>query len=105
MKRWECVQVDHHKNIGATIERYQNDDWHLHTYQACGTDLFFNSVKHYLLFEKFELSEKLEKDEGNLQTSSIGSGNYPCPYCQNTVNSLAKYCPSCGKDLYYPGDS
>ena len=49
MKKFECVQVDNHKDIGRTIEKWQKDGWRLHTYQATGRDIW---IKHYLLFEK-----------------------------------------------------
>lgn len=49
MKRFECVQVDNHKDVASTIEKWQKDGWRLHTYQATGRDIW---IKHYLLFEK-----------------------------------------------------
>ena len=49
MKRYECVQVNHHKEIGKIIEQYIADGWILHTYQVAGYGTAFN---HYLLFEK-----------------------------------------------------
>jgi hypothetical protein len=49
LKEWECVEVEHHKDIGGTIERWQKNGWHLHAYQATGRDVW---VKHYLLFER-----------------------------------------------------
>ena len=47
MKEWECVEVEHHKDVGEAIERWQENGWHLHAYQATGRDVW---VKHYLLF-------------------------------------------------------
>jgi len=54
MKKYECVQVNHHKDIGATIDQYQQEGWHLHTYQATvsNASLLAPVVYHYLLFEK-----------------------------------------------------
>ncbi len=49
MKEWECVQVNHHKNIGKKIEEYQKQGWHLHVYQATGQATL---ISHYLLFER-----------------------------------------------------
>jgi hypothetical protein len=46
-----CVEVNHHNDIGRTIEEFQRNDWRLHTYQATGRDIW---IKHYLLFEKGE---------------------------------------------------
>jgi len=51
LKEWECVQVNHHKEIGKLIEEWEQKGWCLHTYQATG---FGTDVKHYLLFEKGE---------------------------------------------------
>ena len=54
MKQYECVQVGHHNDIGPTIEEYQKNGWHLHTYQTTTThdSLIAPVVSHYLLFEK-----------------------------------------------------
>lgn len=59
MKKWECVQVTHHKAVGETIEKYQREGWHLFTYQAVGLPIgasgtVLSEIKHYLLFEKSE---------------------------------------------------
>lgn len=51
MKEWECVQVNHHKNMGKVIEDRQSEGWHLHTYQAIGTP---TKANHYMLFEREE---------------------------------------------------
>ena len=54
MKQYDCVQVGHHKDIAETIDKYQKDGWHLHTYQATvsNASLIAPVVYHYLLFEK-----------------------------------------------------
>ena len=49
LKKWTCVQVGHHKNIGEVIEENQRQGWRLHTYQAQGSPTIVN---HYLLFER-----------------------------------------------------
>ncbi len=56
MREYECVEVEHHKDIGRTIEEWQEKGWHLHTYQAAGMGAGPMSfrVSHYLLFEKGE---------------------------------------------------
>jgi hypothetical protein len=51
LKEWECVQVNHHKDIGRVIQEWEQKGWRLHTYQAMGTPTIAN---HYLLFEKGE---------------------------------------------------
>jgi hypothetical protein len=51
MKEYECVQVNHHQDVGPTIEEYIDAGWQLHTYQTSG-DRSMGGVKHYLLFEK-----------------------------------------------------
>lgn len=51
MKKWECVQVDHHMKIAEMIEKYQREGWQLHTYQASSIS-GQTAVKHYLLFVK-----------------------------------------------------
>lgn len=53
MKQYVCVQVGHHNNVGPTIEKYEKDGWHLHTYRATmAASLATPVVNHYLLFEK-----------------------------------------------------
>jgi len=49
LKEYESVRVDHHKDIGRTIEEWQKNGWRLHTYQVTGRDIW---ISHYLLFEK-----------------------------------------------------
>ena len=51
LKEYECVEVNHHKDIGKTIEDWQKKEWRLHTYQATE---YRAGVSHYLLFEKGE---------------------------------------------------
>ena len=48
--QWECVQVNHHKNVGKIIEEYQRKDWKLHTYTTA--QFRGSEVNHYLLFQK-----------------------------------------------------
>jgi len=52
LKRWECVQVGHHSNVGKRIEEFQGRGWSLHTYSAA--QLRGSEINHYLLFEKDE---------------------------------------------------
>jgi len=54
MKKWICIQVIHHNDVGKTIEQYQKNGWHFNTYQATGTSSITSSVNHYLLFERNE---------------------------------------------------
>jgi hypothetical protein len=49
MKEYECIQVNHHKDVAPTIEEWQRNGWRLHTYQATGQT---TAVNHYLLFER-----------------------------------------------------
>lgn len=49
MREWECVQVNHHKDVGKTIEEWQRNGWRLHSYEVVGTPIMVN---HYLLFER-----------------------------------------------------
>ena len=51
-RRWECVQLGHHKEIGRTIEEWESNGWDLFTY-TCAQ--FQNTaINHYLLFVKEE---------------------------------------------------
>ena len=50
MKKYECVQLDHHNDVPEVIEAFIDEGWVLHTYQAVGVSMTSN-VKHYLLFE------------------------------------------------------
>jgi len=49
MKEWECVQVQHHKNVGRTIIERQEQGRRLHSYVVAGSP---TAINHYLLFEK-----------------------------------------------------
>jgi hypothetical protein len=52
VRRWECVQLGHHNDVGRKIEEWENNGWVLYTY----TTASFQStvVNHYLLFLKEE---------------------------------------------------
>jgi hypothetical protein len=50
LKEWECVEVDHHKDIGKTIEEWQKNGWCLHTYACAPLAGVGKIVNHYLLF-------------------------------------------------------
>ena len=51
-RRWECVQVGHHNEIGRKIEEWESNGWVLFTY-TCSQ--FQNiAINHYLLFVKEE---------------------------------------------------
>jgi len=50
LKEWECVKVDHHKDIGKTIEERQKKGWRLHTYTCSQYET--GNINHYLLFER-----------------------------------------------------
>ncbi|MFA5364129.1 MAG: hypothetical protein WC325_02990 [Candidatus Bathyarchaeia archaeon] len=52
MKKWDCIQVNHHTSIGTVIENFQSKGWKLHTYSAA--QLRGSEINHYLLFEKDE---------------------------------------------------
>jgi hypothetical protein len=52
LKRWECVQVNHHNNVGKTIEEFESRGWRLHTYSAA--QFRGSEINHYLLFERKE---------------------------------------------------
>jgi hypothetical protein len=54
LKKYECVEVKNHKDIGVTIEEYQREGWHLHTYQTAGMGAgpMAYKINHYLLFER-----------------------------------------------------
>jgi len=47
------VKVGHHKNVGETIEEWQKNGWHLHTYTTAQASMG-EIINHYLLFEKGE---------------------------------------------------
>jgi hypothetical protein len=48
------VLVGNHKNVGNTIEEYENAGWYLHTYACAGNAALALGTNHYLLFEKEE---------------------------------------------------
>ena len=50
LNRWECIQVNHHDNVGKTIEEFENRGWNLHTYSAA--QLRGSEINHYLLFKR-----------------------------------------------------
>ncbi len=49
VKEWECVQVNHHKDVGRTIMEFEEKGWCLNSYQATGS---LTAINHYLLFER-----------------------------------------------------
>ncbi len=49
MKEYECVQVNHHKDVASAIQHMQEQGWRLHTYAVAGSP---TAVNHYLLFER-----------------------------------------------------
>ncbi len=52
MKEYECVQVDHHKDVGKTIAEWQGKGWLFHTYACAHAGVFGHIVYHYVLFER-----------------------------------------------------
>jgi len=50
LKEWQCVKVDHHKDVGKTIEEYERKGWRLHTYTC--SPFSEALICHYLLFER-----------------------------------------------------
>ena len=54
LKEYSCVEVNHHKDIGKTIEQYESNGWRFLSYQAAGMGAGPMSyrVSHYLLFDK-----------------------------------------------------
>jgi hypothetical protein len=93
MKKWECIQVGHHNDIGDTIEEYEKKGWNLHAYEAAGVEGMSGSVKHYLLFQKDVLAAP---------PTEYRVGNYNCPHCDYVVSSTAKTCPHCLRKLEPP---
>ncbi len=53
LKEWECIQVNHHKDIGKTVEEWQKNGWRLNTY-TCAQMRPGLEILHYLLFERGE---------------------------------------------------
>jgi hypothetical protein len=54
LKEYECVEIEHHKDVGKMIEEWERNGWRLHTYQTAGMGAgpMAYKVNHYLLFEK-----------------------------------------------------
>jgi len=54
LKEYECVEVNHHKDVGKIIEAWQKNGWHLHTYQTAGMGAgpMAYQVNHDMLFER-----------------------------------------------------
>jgi len=50
IRRWECVQVSHHNEIGRKIEEWESNGWILYSYSAASFQS--TAIKHYLLFMK-----------------------------------------------------
>ena len=51
MGKWECVEVSHHRNVGGTIEKWEENGWTLFSYTAAGNP---GAISHYLLFMRSE---------------------------------------------------
>jgi hypothetical protein len=49
--KWECVEVNHHKNVGGTIEEWEKNGWSLYSYNTAG---YGTAINHYLLFSRSE---------------------------------------------------
>jgi len=49
LKKWRCIQLNHHKKVADAIKEHRRDGWILHTYNAVGQS---GGAMHYLLFEK-----------------------------------------------------
>jgi len=69
LKKWECVQVNHHKSIGKTIEEWEQNGWQLNTYVCSGFGPGA-SVNHYLLFER-ETKKELSSSEAAVIAAAI----------------------------------
>jgi len=54
LKKWKCVLIANHKNVGKAIEEYENVGWRLHTYACAGNAALALGTNHYLLFEQGE---------------------------------------------------
>ncbi len=50
MKKYECIEVRHHRDVAGAIEEMQQKGWTLRTYTAAGQPP--TAINHYLLFEK-----------------------------------------------------
>lgn len=51
LKEYVCAKVGHHKDVGKTIEEWQEKGWRLHTY-SCAQAAMGEIINHYLLFER-----------------------------------------------------
>ena len=49
MKKYECIEVRHHRDVAGAIDEMQKKGWTLRTYTAAGQP---TAINHYLLFEK-----------------------------------------------------
>ena len=49
LNEWQCVLVNHHRDIGKKIKEWENNGWRFHSHEAVGTPTMVN---HYLLFER-----------------------------------------------------
>jgi hypothetical protein len=68
MKKHICVQANHHKDVGPTIEKYELEGWHFLNYKPVsktsgGFWWFSSDIVHYLLFEKEELATTSKEEE------------------------------------------
>jgi len=53
LKDWECVEVNHHKDVGRTIKEWEKNGWHLHSYSTAGSaGALTQFIKYSLLFER-----------------------------------------------------
>jgi hypothetical protein len=54
LKKYECVEVKHHRDVAKTIEEWERNGWRLHSYQTAGMGAgpTWYAVNHYLLFER-----------------------------------------------------
>lgn len=51
MKEYKCVEVPDYTTVAKVIQEHLAEGWHLHTYQATGSESTRAST-HYLLFYK-----------------------------------------------------
>ena len=67
MKQYECVEVQHHRDVGTTIALYQKEGWHLYDYSAAsmGSGPIGYRVNHYLLFESEDIRESATNKAGD----------------------------------------
>ena len=57
LKKWQCVLVEHHNDVGRVIEGWEKKGWRLHTYASAGNSTIALGTNHYLLFVKEEKSD------------------------------------------------